>query len=181
MTIRGSLPNVAKNASNINKLGRISDPSLGPSTPPPRAKVWKLRVAMSMARLWRDQGRRDEARDLLAPVYGWDLGPADGAASVKREAPRLVAVPHRLASSSPSCRYSSALRAGAKTGKITEIAVKATQGTRAISASPEFSLLPPLAFCEGLTQVRDQSFERLAGRRDEPEPRASPRRHRVQV
>ena len=26
---------------------------------------------MSMARLWRDRGRRDEARDLLAPVYGW--------------------------------------------------------------------------------------------------------------
>jgi predicted ATPase len=25
----------------------------------------------SMARLWRDQGKRDEARDLLAPVYGW--------------------------------------------------------------------------------------------------------------
>ena len=26
---------------------------------------------MSMARLWRDQGKGDEARDLLAPVYGW--------------------------------------------------------------------------------------------------------------
>jgi hypothetical protein len=26
---------------------------------------------MSMARLWRDHGKRDEARDLLAPVYGW--------------------------------------------------------------------------------------------------------------
>ena len=26
---------------------------------------------MSMARLWRDQGKRREARDLLAPVYGW--------------------------------------------------------------------------------------------------------------
>jgi len=26
---------------------------------------------MSMARLWRDQGKLDEARDLLAPVYGW--------------------------------------------------------------------------------------------------------------
>jgi predicted ATPase len=26
---------------------------------------------MSMARLWRDQGRWDEARDLLAPLYGW--------------------------------------------------------------------------------------------------------------
>ena len=28
-------------------------------------------AAMSMVRLWRDQGKRDEARDLLAPVYGW--------------------------------------------------------------------------------------------------------------
>ena len=35
------------------------------------AKSLELRVAMSMARLWRDQGKRDEARDLLAPVYGW--------------------------------------------------------------------------------------------------------------
>jgi predicted ATPase len=26
---------------------------------------------MSMARLWHDQDKRDEARDLLAPVYGW--------------------------------------------------------------------------------------------------------------
>jgi hypothetical protein len=26
---------------------------------------------MSMARLWRDEGKRTEARDLLAPVYGW--------------------------------------------------------------------------------------------------------------
>ena len=32
---------------------------------------WELRAAMSMARLWRDHGKRDEARDLLAPVYGW--------------------------------------------------------------------------------------------------------------
>jgi class 3 adenylate cyclase/predicted ATPase len=35
-----------------------------------QAKSWELRAAMSMARLWRDQGRRDEARDLLAPLYG---------------------------------------------------------------------------------------------------------------
>ena len=34
------------------------------------AKSWELRAAMSMARLWRDQGKRNEARDLLAPVYG---------------------------------------------------------------------------------------------------------------
>jgi predicted ATPase len=36
-----------------------------------QAKSWELRASMSMARLWRDQGKRDEARDLLAPVYGW--------------------------------------------------------------------------------------------------------------
>ena len=36
-----------------------------------QAKSWELRAAMSMARLWRDQGKRDEARDLLAPVYDW--------------------------------------------------------------------------------------------------------------
>ena len=36
-----------------------------------QAKSWELRATMSMARLWRDQGKRDEARELLAPVYGW--------------------------------------------------------------------------------------------------------------
>jgi predicted ATPase len=36
-----------------------------------QAKSWELRSAMSMARLWRDQGKREEARELLAPVYGW--------------------------------------------------------------------------------------------------------------
>jgi predicted ATPase len=36
-----------------------------------QAKSLELRAATSMARLWRDQGKRDEARDLLAPVYGW--------------------------------------------------------------------------------------------------------------
>jgi predicted ATPase len=35
------------------------------------AKSWELRTAMSMARLWRDQGKGNEARELLAPVYGW--------------------------------------------------------------------------------------------------------------
>ena len=35
------------------------------------AKLWELQAAASFARLWRDQGRRGEARDPLAPVYGW--------------------------------------------------------------------------------------------------------------
>ena len=58
----------------------------GPSTPPrPKAcyrqaldvardqsaRLWELRAATSLARLWRDQGKRAEARDLLAPVYDW--------------------------------------------------------------------------------------------------------------
>jgi len=36
-----------------------------------QAKSWELRAAIRMARLWRDQGRPQQARDLLAPVYGW--------------------------------------------------------------------------------------------------------------
>jgi len=36
-----------------------------------KAKSWELRAAMSMARLRRDQGKRDLAHDVLAPVYGW--------------------------------------------------------------------------------------------------------------
>jgi len=36
-----------------------------------QAKSLELRAAISMARLWRDQGKRDEACGLLAPVYGW--------------------------------------------------------------------------------------------------------------
>jgi predicted ATPase len=36
-----------------------------------RAHLWELRAATSLARLWGQQGRRAEARDLLAPVYGW--------------------------------------------------------------------------------------------------------------
>ena len=36
-----------------------------------QAKSFELRAAMSMARLWRAQGKRDAARALLAPVYGW--------------------------------------------------------------------------------------------------------------
>ena len=36
-----------------------------------KAKSWELRAAMSMARLWRDQGKPQQARELLSPVYGW--------------------------------------------------------------------------------------------------------------
>jgi predicted ATPase len=35
------------------------------------AKSWELRAAMSLTRLWRDQGRQEDARKLLGTVYGW--------------------------------------------------------------------------------------------------------------
>jgi predicted ATPase len=36
-----------------------------------RTKSWELRAALGMAQLWRDQGKSQQAHDLLAPVYGW--------------------------------------------------------------------------------------------------------------
>jgi predicted ATPase len=36
-----------------------------------QAKSLELRAATSLARLWADQGKRSQARDLLSPVYGW--------------------------------------------------------------------------------------------------------------
>jgi predicted ATPase len=36
-----------------------------------RAKLWELRTVLSLSRLWRDQGKRAEARDLLGPIYNW--------------------------------------------------------------------------------------------------------------
>ena len=36
-----------------------------------QAKSWELRAAMSLAQLWQQQGKRDEAHDMLAPIYGW--------------------------------------------------------------------------------------------------------------
>ena len=35
------------------------------------AKALKLRAAMSLSRLWQQRGKRQEAHDLLAPIYGW--------------------------------------------------------------------------------------------------------------
>jgi predicted ATPase len=36
-----------------------------------QAKSWELRTAMSLSRLWQQQGKRVEAYDLLAPIYRW--------------------------------------------------------------------------------------------------------------
>ena len=36
-----------------------------------QARAWELRTAMSLSRLWQQQGKCEEARQLLAPIYGW--------------------------------------------------------------------------------------------------------------
>jgi len=55
--------------------------------------MWELRAASSLARLWRDQGKQTDARDLLAPIYTWfteglDTPDLREAASVLDELPR---------------------------------------------------------------------------------------------
>ena len=54
---------------DTGKRKRISTARSG--RPPPTAKSLELRAAMSFARLWRVRGRPQQARELLAPVYGW--------------------------------------------------------------------------------------------------------------
>jgi predicted ATPase len=36
-----------------------------------QAKLWELRAVMSVSRLWQKQGKKDEARQMLAEIYGW--------------------------------------------------------------------------------------------------------------
>jgi predicted ATPase len=70
-----------------------------------QAKSWELRAAMSMARLWRDQGRTQQALELLTPVYGWftegfdtrDLKDAKALLEELQSAQRVRAAP-------PACR-----------------------------------------------------------------------------
>jgi predicted ATPase len=63
IALRSPAPDAAKAETHFERALEVARQQ--------QAKSWELRAAMSMARLWRDQGERNEARDLLAPVYGW--------------------------------------------------------------------------------------------------------------
>jgi predicted ATPase len=63
LTLMSPEPNAAKAEAYLERALAIARSQ--------QAKSWELRAAMSMARLWRDQGKRQHAYDLLAPVYGW--------------------------------------------------------------------------------------------------------------
>ena len=64
---------VAASNSRIPTFPRRKPVSSRPSTVARRqqARALELRAAMSLSRLWQQQGQRDEARQLLAPIYSW--------------------------------------------------------------------------------------------------------------
>ena len=62
-------------AAHAGRPGRSAGRSLLPASPrhcpPPAGQILELRAATSLARLWQRQGKRAEAHELLAPIYGW--------------------------------------------------------------------------------------------------------------
>ena len=59
-----------------HRLSSFANSTLASSSPGPRSRVSRKGspgnfAPLSMARLWRDQGKRERPRELLAPVYGW--------------------------------------------------------------------------------------------------------------
>jgi predicted ATPase len=63
IALRSSEPDAAKAEAHFARALAVARQQ--------QAKSWELRAALSMARLWRDQGKLVEARELLAPLYGW--------------------------------------------------------------------------------------------------------------
>jgi predicted ATPase len=63
ITLMSPRPNVTKAQSYFERALAVARLQ--------QAKSWELRASMSLARLWRDQGKVQQARELLAPVYGW--------------------------------------------------------------------------------------------------------------
>ena len=61
--LKSPQPDAAKAETSFNRALAVARQQ--------QAKSWELRAAMSLARLWRDQGKVQQARELLAPVYRW--------------------------------------------------------------------------------------------------------------
>ena len=67
LRLRGDLLNAASNQSGAEQHYRQAIAVAERQS----TKLFQLRASTSLARLWRDQSKRAEARDLLAPIYGW--------------------------------------------------------------------------------------------------------------
>jgi predicted ATPase len=63
IALLSSQPDVAKAQKHFEKALAVARAQ--------QAKSWELRASMSLARLCRDEGKVHQARELLAPVYGW--------------------------------------------------------------------------------------------------------------
>ena len=63
IALKSPQPDAAKAEANFERALAVARQQ--------QAKSFELRAAMSLARLWRDQGKVQQARELLAPVYGW--------------------------------------------------------------------------------------------------------------
>ena len=63
MALKAAQPDVEKAQTHFDRALTVARQQ--------QAKSWELRASMSLARLWRDQGKAQQARELLAPVYGW--------------------------------------------------------------------------------------------------------------
>jgi predicted ATPase len=63
VTLMSPVPQAAKAAAYFDRALAVARQQ--------QAKSWELRASMSLARLWRDQGKVQQARELLSPVYGW--------------------------------------------------------------------------------------------------------------
>ena len=63
IALKSPQPDAAKAEANFERALTVARQQ--------QAKSFELRAAMSLARLWRDQGKVQQARELLAPVYGW--------------------------------------------------------------------------------------------------------------
>ena len=61
ITLMSPEPNAAKAQAHFERALAVACDQ--------KAKSWELRAAMSMAIFWRNQGQRQQARDLLAPIY----------------------------------------------------------------------------------------------------------------
>jgi predicted ATPase len=63
IALKSSVPNLEKAEAYFDRALAVARQQ--------QAKSYELRAAMSLARLWRSQGKPKQARELLAPVYGW--------------------------------------------------------------------------------------------------------------
>jgi predicted ATPase len=63
IALRSARPDAAKAETSFNHALTVARQQ--------HAKSWELRASMSLARLWRDQGKVQQARELLGPIYDW--------------------------------------------------------------------------------------------------------------